>query len=209
MRCFAEQSRYAQNKTRGGNLMNPKTTLILSAVFALCLTVAAYVFVIPEKRRPMLPKFFQIVHDIFNFKQLFLETILKAMYVLSTLFVILFGFFTLFGYDLGYYHESTFGQGLLIMLLGPIMVRIVYELSMMTILLVKNVIDINKKLSGKAPEEEKPSFGAPSGQWIPTPPQPPVPPQPPQPPVGPNYTYCGNCGTRYDKNQGPCPICHR
>ena len=55
-----------------------------------------------------------------------------------------------------YYYGATIGgqsyflPGLLLMVLGPIVLRITYEFMMLTILLVKNVIDINKKL--KAPE---------------------------------------------------------
>lgn len=38
------------------------------------------------------------------------------------------------------------GYGLLLMILGPIVVRLIFEFVMMALLLVKNVISINNKL---------------------------------------------------------------
>ena len=38
------------------------------------------------------------------------------------------------------------GYGLLLMILGPIVVRLIFEFLMMALLLVKNVISINNKL---------------------------------------------------------------
>ena len=44
------------------------------------------------------------------------------------------------------------GYGLLLMILGPIVVRLIFEFLMMALLLVKNVISINNKL--RAPGEQ-------------------------------------------------------
>ena len=43
------------------------------------------------------------------------------------------------------------------MILGPILIRLVYELLMMAILLLKNVISINNKLRNQNGKEEKDS----------------------------------------------------
>ncbi len=53
------------------------------------------------------------------------------------------------GYDSYYGSRSFAGQGLLTMLLGPIIIRIFFEFMMLTILLVKNVIEINNKLKNQ------------------------------------------------------------
>lgn len=183
--------------------MQLDTIRILAAILALCGVVALYILVLPERRRAGLPKFFQVVHDIFNFKHLLLEVILKFLYVFSTLFVILCGFFLLFGVSYGRYgyHEDTFLIGLAVMVLGPIVLRLIYEFLMMTILLVKNVIQINKKLGGTTsttePASSFDSFGSYSA------------PKAPQAPKAPDYTFCSQCGTRYDRNQGHCPNCGR
>ena len=133
--------------------------LIIAAVLTIVATVLLYIFVLPEKKRDSLPKIGQIVHDILHFKSLFIEKIIRFFYVLTTVGCVLVGFFMLFGfrsyidYHYGYYSNTDWygGYGLLLMILGPIATRIVYEAIMMGILLVKNVIQINNKL--KAADE--------------------------------------------------------
>ena len=58
-------------------------------------------------------------------------------------------------YDEGYYTTSTQWRGyigFIVMILGPIIIRITYEFIMMQILLLKNVMDINKKVEVNKPE---------------------------------------------------------
>ena len=134
--------------------------MILGALAAVAATVLLYIFVLPENKREKLPKILKIICDIFSFKELYLEKIFRALYVLSTVACITVGACMIFGFDIyiGAYHNYTNwygGYGLLIMLLGPIALRITFESVMMFILLVKNVIQINNKLkSADASEEE-------------------------------------------------------
>ena len=133
---------------------------IIALILALGATVVAFIFIVPEKKREKLNKIGKLLHDIFNFKFLIVEKILQALYILCTAFAVIYGFFMLFSfetYSYGYYIERTTvrwngGWGLLIMIGGPIAIRLAYEGMMMMILLVKNVIQINNKL--KAPEGE-------------------------------------------------------
>ena len=71
------------------------------------------------------------------------ETILQALYIFFTALVILVGFFMLFCSD---WSGWMGGKGILLMILGPIAVRLSYELVMMAVLAVKNIISINSKL---------------------------------------------------------------
>ncbi len=126
---------------------------VLAAVLAIVATVLAFVYIVPEKKRPGLNRFFQFLHDVANFKFLIIEKILQALYILSTSYVVLTGFFMLFyvqeGYSGRYYSTPDRwygGYGLLLMILGPIVVRIAYEFLMMLVLLIKNVIQINNKI---------------------------------------------------------------
>ena len=126
--------------------------LIIAAVLTLVATVLLYIFVLPEKKRDSLPKIGQIVHDILHFKSLFIEKIIRFFYVLTTVWCVLTGFFMLFGissYESYYYSRTEWygGYGILLMILGPIALRIIFETIMMGILLVKNVMQINNKLN--------------------------------------------------------------
>lgn len=124
---------------------------VLGILAALAVTVLAYIFIIPEKKRESLPKIFKIVHDIFNFKELYLEKILKALYVLCTVACITIGLCWQLGFSVYEVWDETYfswqgGYGLLLILVGPVVIRIVYEAMMMFVLLVKNTMQINSKL---------------------------------------------------------------
>lgn len=122
---------------------------VVAAVFlAITATVLAFIFIVPEKRRARLNSFGKFLHDTCNFKYLIVEKILQALYIFLTCFVLLCGFFMLF--RVNYWGEWQGLYGILIMVIGPIAIRLVYELAMMLVLLVKNVISINNKLSGKS-----------------------------------------------------------
>ena len=125
---------------------------ILGGVAALVCTILVFIMILPDKKRSKLNAFFKYIHDLFNFKSLWLEKILKFFYVLNTLFCVFGGFFMLFCFTsysfYGYSRTEYFGYyGLILIVAGPIVVRIVYEFAMMMILAVKNLIDINNKLN--------------------------------------------------------------
>ena len=64
-------------------------------------------------------------------------------------FVVLYGVFLLFNVEYSYWGGThwTGGMGLLFIFLGPVLIRLSYELMMVVILLLKNVISINRKLA--------------------------------------------------------------
>ena len=141
--------------------MNPTVSLILGIIAAVALTVFLYIKVMPRKYDGKLPnKFLQFIHDFFHFKKLYLEEVLKGIYVLANACCICVGIFLLITVESyhGYYYSRTTwygGYGLLLIVLGPIALRLTYEGIMMFILLVKNTIEINNKL--KAPEAAAPA----------------------------------------------------
>ena len=183
---------------------------IIAAVLAVGATIAAFIFLLPEAKRPKLNKFLGTVSDILNFKTLFIEKILKALYVFATAFALIFGFLMLFSFVKvgGYWGTAStihwYGYyGLLIMVGGPIAIRLAYEVSMLFILLVKNVMDINKKLSAGV-DCSACTAAAPTEKEEPKAEEPKVEPEP-----EPLYRFCTVCGTRYDANKGGCPNgCH-
>ena len=161
---------------------------ILSFIFALAASILAFIFIVPEKRRSRLNKFGKFLHDLCNFKFLIIEKILQFCYVFATAYSIIGGFFTLFQVETYYGYYSTHTEwvgwrGLLIMILGPIFIRIGYELIMMALLAVKNIIQINNKLKNQNEDAtDTDPFAAPSvTEYISQ-----------QPVVN---TFCPNCGT--------------
>ena len=137
---------------------------VIGMVLAIAATVLAGIFIMPVRRREkMKNKFMIFLHDIFNFKQLIIEVILKYIYVLATCAVILVGFCTLFVR----YNNALLSFAM--MILGPIIIRILYEFIMLTILLVKNVIEINAKMPVKKDAPPTPTAAPMPAPVIPTP----------------------------------------
>lgn len=137
---------------------------IIGGILAVVATVLAFVFIVPESRREKLNAFGKFLHDTFNFKYLIVEKILQALYIFFTADLIILGFFMLFAAPEDFFGQRHWlgGYGILIMILGPILIRLMYELLMMAILLLKNVISINNKLRNQNGKEEKDSvFAAP------------------------------------------------
>lgn len=177
---------------------------VLPVILAIVATVLAFVFIVPDKKREKLNKFWKFVHDTVNFKYLIIEKILQAMYIFATSATILTGFFMLFyvekGYSYGYYYRSPTwygGYGLLVMILGPIVIRILYELGMMLVLLVKNVIQINNKMKAEG-ANAKDVFAVPGKETYA---------EEPAAPAVPEKGFCTNCGAKLAEGANFCTSC--
>lgn len=169
--------------------MSLTVAYILGAAFAVIATVLAAILIMPQSRVPKLNKFLYALHNIANFKSLLIEKIIKVLYVFSTCYVILAGFFMLFSWTnvsyFGYTSSTHYngGKGILLIIFGPIIIRLVYEALMMFIILVNNTIELRKHFcdadQGKELNDQKKAE--------------------------PHYVFCSQCGTRYNENAGGCP----
>ena len=200
-------------------MLNLILTLV-AVMLALIATILAFIFIIPEKRRAHLGGFGRFMHDFLNFKFLVIEKIIQFCYVLATALTFFGGFAALFSFERSYsfdYYSGTYATGsrwigyygFIIMILGPIAVRLVYELFMMAIIAVKNIIQINNKLKNQNENTTK----APQQIFAPSPAPSPAPqakpePQPAPAPASekPKDRFCFKCGTPVDEN-GVCPNC--
>lgn len=138
---------------------------IIATILAIAATVVAFVMIVPESKREKLGRFGKFLHDAVNFKFLIVEKILQALYIFVTAYVILCGFFMLFMAPETWTGRHWLGgYGILLMVLGPIAVRLCYELLMMAVLLLKNVISINHKLADQTGKGSGDVFAAPNMQ---------------------------------------------
>lgn len=117
-------------------------------------------------------KHLQTLHDYFNFKKLYIESVLRFLFVLVTVSFIVAGVLGIIAAIFGLiadivrmidYGTSYFGvafgnlfariiTSILTLVIGPVATRLTYEGIMMFILLVKNTMEINGKL--KAPQSK-------------------------------------------------------
>ncbi len=112
---------------------------ILGITTAVAGTVLAAIFLIPESKRANLKGFLKILADIATFRTLYIDKAIKILYVFATLCCICVGFFHLFT-------GVNSLEGAILLLVGPVVVRFVFELLTMFIILVNNVIEINNKM---------------------------------------------------------------
>lgn len=146
--------------------MSIVVAIVLGVIAAIAAMVLLYWKVLPKKLDGKLGnKYLQGLHDYFHFKKLYVEDIMKFLFTLATVVCVTIGFFMLFSVTRGYFTTSSnFLSGLMLMVLGPIVLRITYELVMMTILAVRNIIEINNKLSAAPKAEEIPAAEEPATQ---------------------------------------------
>ena len=191
-----------------GNVAVSGALSVVATILAIVVTVLAFIFIVPEKRREKLNAFGKFLHDTCNFKYLVVEKILQALYIFATAVVILNGFFMLFTVV---YRQWLGGYGILVMILGPIVIRLVFELLMMVIILIKNVISINNKLKNQhgdnatgdvfaspdisgVREAIKQQVEAKKAETA------------EEKPAAPAAKFCIKCGAKLDEN-GNCPNC--
>jgi len=105
--------------------------LILSIVGA----ILVYFLFVKSTTEPT-GKFVKWLKDFLSFKVMWIETILKVTYYFATIFVILFSFsyLALGGFGVLMYFLS--------LILGPIVVRLIYEASIMFVMIWRNTRDI-------------------------------------------------------------------
>ena len=128
--------------------MSINTAITIGSVLALGLTIYAFIAIIPEQKRESLAPFFKVLHDTFNLRSLLSEKILKALYVFNTFLCETAGFFLLFSRITALWQStSVWWIGLLLMVLGPFVCRLLHETAMVFILMMKNTNDINRKLN--------------------------------------------------------------
>lgn len=125
--------------------------LVIAVIAAIVFTVLAYIYVMPEDKEKSENVWIKRAHELCNFKRLYIEDIMRCLYIFTTIVCIccgaanlLTGIISIFAapYACIGYLLSAIG----LVVLGPVFTRISYEFIMLTILLVKNVIEINKKM---------------------------------------------------------------
>jgi len=124
--------------------MYMETISVLSVISTIAAVICAYIFIMPRSKAASLKGFPRFLHEFFNFRKLYIESVVRFFYVATTIGCICTGFFMLFGY-----RGLTAIPGLFLMIFGIVGVRLIFELQMLLILLVKNVIEINAKINDK------------------------------------------------------------
>ena len=110
----------------------------IAFVIAIAAGIMIY-FMFVKDNKPVSEKL-QKLKDLLDFKTMLIEPILKIVYIIATVFIILFSFGLI---------SLNFVSFLMVLILGPIAIRIVYELMMINIMIWKNTKEINDNIKAK------------------------------------------------------------
>ena len=109
--------------------------LIIACILSIIGGILVYFLFVKSKNEPK-GKFTKWLKDFLSFKVMWIEPILKVVYYIATIFVMLFSFTYL----------AAGGTGILLffltLILGPVLVRIFYEMTMMFIMIWHNTQEI-------------------------------------------------------------------
>ena len=131
--------------------MKVETATGIGSVLALIVSIFICAYVLPANKEGKFTGFWKTVRDYFLMRYLIVEAIVRFFFVLATTSCIFSGFFIMFTKTRSFYGKggSNFFSGIMIMIFGPIICRIVYELLMIAILQLRNIIEINAKMPGQ------------------------------------------------------------
>lgn len=116
--------------------------MIIAAILAIVGGILVYFLFVRSKTDPK-GKFAKWLKDFLAFKVMWIEPILKVVYYIATIYIVLFSFSFL----------ALGGMGVLYffmcLILGPIVVRLAYEMTMMFIMIWHNTRDIAEQTKKK------------------------------------------------------------
>ncbi len=119
---------------------------IIALILAIIGGILVYFLFVKSKTEPK-GKFAKWLKDFLAFKIMWIEPILKVVYYIATIFVILISFSILGTINvLGGMALLSF---LLCLVLGPVAIRIFYEMTMMFIMIWRNTRDIAENTKKK------------------------------------------------------------
>lgn len=122
-------------------------------VLAVVITALLVALVLPKHKDGKLSAFLQLLYDLFTPKTLMIEKLLQVIYVFLTCLTVLYGVVVFFN---GFF--AGFGRivlGLVILVVGPILLRVFYELLLLAVMQVKTTREISQKLDRIMPDEAR------------------------------------------------------
>ena len=134
-----------------GSAAGASIWIVIAAILAIIGGILVYFLFVKSKTAPK-GKFAKWLKDFLAFKVMWIEPILKVAYYILTIFVILysFTFFSLVNIIGG----LAFLYFLVCLILGPVLVRLAYEMTMMFVMIWHNTKDIAENTSKKSSDKK-------------------------------------------------------
>ena len=119
--------------------------VILSLILAIVGGILIYFLFLNKKNEGKFTGFLGWLYDFLSFKKMFLEALLKITYLIVAIYITLYSFVLIGDSFLGF---------LLTLVLGNVIARVVYEFSLVLLVICRNTTDIAKNTSKKAEEKK-------------------------------------------------------
>ena len=119
--------------------------VILSIILAVVGGILIYFLFLSKKNEGKFTGFLGWLYDFLSFKKMFLEALLKITYLIVAIYITLFSFVLIGDSFLGF---------LLTLVLGNVIARVVYEFSLILLVICRNTTDIAKNTSKKVEEKK-------------------------------------------------------
>ena len=119
--------------------------IILSLILAIVGGILIYFLFLNKKNEGKFTGFLGWLYDFLSFKKMFLEALLKVTYLIVAIYITLYSF-VLIG--------ESFLAFLLTLVLGNVVTRVIYEFSLILLVICRNTTDIAKNTSKKVEEKK-------------------------------------------------------
>ena len=133
-------SYYSRSLLSTSDAVNSSVWLIVSIILAVIGGILIYFLFLSKKNEGKFKGFVEWLYDFLSFKKMFMEALLKITYLIVALYITLSSF-ALIG--------SNFIGFLAMLIIGNVVARLVYEFSLLLLVICRNTTEINKKLSKK------------------------------------------------------------
>lgn len=138
-------SYYSRSLLSTSDAVNSSVWLIVSIILAVIGGILIYFLFLGKKNEGKFKWFVGWLYDFLSFKKMFMEALLKITYLIVALYITLSSF-ALIG--------SNFIGFLAMLIIGNVVARLVYEFSLLLLVICRNTTEINKKLSKKDKESK-------------------------------------------------------
>ncbi len=120
-----------------GQTSNSLTWMIIALILAIAGGILVYFLFLKKDNGNKFTGFLKYLYEFLSFKKMWLESILKISYLILAIYISLMSF-ELIG--------TSFLGFILTLVFGNIVLRVVYELSLLLLTICRNTTEINKKL---------------------------------------------------------------
>ena len=137
---------YSRSLLSSSDAINFSVWMIVSIILAVVGGILIYFLFLSKKNEGKFKGFAGWLYDFLSFKKMFMEALLKITYLILALYITLSSF-ALIG--------TNFIAFLGTLILGNVILRLVYEFSLLLLVICRNNTDISKKLSNRKDKENK------------------------------------------------------